>query len=249
VAEVLNRDANVTGLGRLTTNRVAQITEIGVVLAVALVAITLAQPLVGDNPLARQAVAWAANVMMLGIVWLGLRLRGQSWKDLGLPFRFSGWQAAGRTVLQSFLVVIAAIAAFALGSIVMANITGIPERADMTQYDYLRGNLPMLILALTSVYVVSSLGEEVIYRGFLITRLAALGADKAWAVRAAVAISAVVFGLVHVDWGIMGIVQTGFMGLALGISYLKVRRRLWPLVLAHAYMDTLLLVPLYLPGG
>ncbi|HEX9729156.1 MAG TPA: CPBP family intramembrane glutamic endopeptidase [Gemmatimonadales bacterium] len=239
-----------TALGQLlSTSRVAKVAELVVVLAVALAAITIALPLVGNNALARQAVAWVANVVMLCVVWLGLRVRGQSWEYFGLGLRFAGWRSVGKAVLQSFLVLIAAAAAFVLGSIVMANITGVPESADMTRYEYLRGNLPMLILALIGVYLVSSLGEEVIYRAFLITRVAELGAHSSWAVRSAVAISALVFGLVHFDWGPMGIVQTGFMGLALGISYLVLRRRLWVLVLAHAYMDTLLLVPLYLPRG
>ena len=40
--------------------------------------------------------------------------------------------------------------------------------------------------------------------------------------------------------------QTGFMGLALGVCYLVLGRRLWPLILAEAYMDTLLLVKIAL---
>lgn len=55
-----------------------------------------------------------------------------------------------------------------VGSIVAANLMTIPEGADMSGYNYLQGNLPMLLLALAGVYVVSSFGEEVIYRGFLI---------------------------------------------------------------------------------
>jgi hypothetical protein len=44
-------------------------------------------------------------------------------------------------------------------------------------------------------------------------------------------------------------VQTTLMGLALAVSYLVVRRNLWVLVLAHAYIDTLLLVQLYAGPG
>jgi hypothetical protein len=45
---------------------------------------------------------------------------------------------------------------------------------------------------------------------------------------------------------VVGIVQTTFMGLALAASYLLVKRNLWVLVLAHAYIDTVLLVQMYL---
>ncbi len=246
----MNETTNVTTLGQLlSTNRVAQVAELLVVFAVALAVIFIAVPFAGDNPLARQAVVWVANVLMLGMVWLGLRLRGQNWEHFGLSFRFKGWPTVLRTVLKSFVVFVAAVAAFVLGSVIMANIIGTPEAADMSGYDYLRGNLPLLILALAAVYIVSSLGEEVIYRAFLINRLAEFGSGGKVAVRSAVVISAIVFGLVHFDWGLMGMVQTGFMGLALGVSYLVVRRNLWVLVLAHAYMDTILLVQMYLPAA
>ena len=45
----------------------------------------------------------------------------------------------------------------------------------MSSYEYLQGNLPMLLLSLAGVYIVSSFGEEVLYRGFLINRLAEIG--------------------------------------------------------------------------
>ena len=63
---------------------------------------------------------------------------------------------------------------------------------------------------------------------------------------AAIIVSSVVFGLIHFTWGPAGVVQTGFMGLALGISYLVVGRNLWVLVLAHFYMDAILMVQMYL---
>lgn len=237
-----------TALGQLLrTNKLAQATELLVAFAVALVAVTVVVPLAGDNPLARQSVVWVTNIIMLGIVWQGLRLRGQTWEHIGLSLRFAGWRTAAGTLLKSLPVFVVAVVAFMLGSIVMANIIGTPESADMSGYDYLRGNVPMLILALIAVYIVSSLGEEIIYRGFLINRLTELGPGGKWGVRLAVALSAIVFGLVHFDWGLMGIVQAGFMGLALGVSYLVVRRNLWVLILAHAYMDTMLLVQMYLP--
>ena len=45
--------------------------------------------LVGDDPFARQAVVWLANVAMLVVIHLGLRARGQTWEHLGVGFRFA----------------------------------------------------------------------------------------------------------------------------------------------------------------
>lgn len=229
----------------LKTNKVAQVAEIVLVFAVAGTVMVMGFPYANENPVALQIVVWIANVLMLGMVWLGLHLRGQTWAHFGLSFRFPGWARIGKALLKSVVVFVAAVAAFVLGSIVMAPLTGIPESADMSDYSYLQGNLPMLLLALTGAYTVSAFGEEIIYRGFLINRLTEMGSSGLWGVRSAVLISAIIFGLVHYTWGPMGIVQTTFMGLVLGIAYLVLKRRLWVLILAHAYMDTILLVQMY----
>ena len=138
---------------------------------------------------------------------------------------------------------------FMIGSIIMVNITGMPQQADMSSYEFLKGNPGMLVLTLMGVYIVSSFGEEVIYRAFLINRISELGLDGKTGRVITLIISATIFGLAHYSWGPMGIVQTGFMGLALGICYLWFKKRLWYLVIAHAYMDTILMVQLYLASN
>jgi membrane protease YdiL (CAAX protease family) len=199
-----------------------------------------------DNPIVLIASIWIGNLVMLGLVGLGIRVRGESWKSIGLPFKCPTFQVVAWTFLKSVLILIFAVAAFIFGSIVMANLVGIPEGANMTQYDYMRGNLPLLLLSLAGVYIVSSFGEEVVYRGFLMTRLQTLfGEGARFGVVGAVAVSSIVFGFAHFEWGAMGIGQTTCMGAALAISFLWTRRNLWPLVLAHACMDTLLLVQLF----
>lgn len=227
-------------------SRAVQAAEIALVFLVAFAVVSVGWSVVGDDLLGRQAVVWVANVMMLLTIWIGLRVRGQTWAHLGLTFHWRGRAALGRTLWQSAIVLILALAAFAGGSVAMRNVTASATSADMSGYNYLEGNLPMLLLALAAVYVVSSFGEEVLYRGFLITRLAELHEAGKAAAGIAVVTSAVVFGLAHFDWGIVGIVQTAFMGLVLGISYVVTNRNLWVLILAHAYIDTLLLVQMYL---
>lgn len=238
-------------IGRaLQESRAARLAELAVVALVACVTISVGWALVGENPLARQAVVWCANVLMLLTIWLGLRWRDQTWQHLGLSRQFLRGRALRRTVLQSLLVLLFALAAFVAGGILMANAGPAPEAADMSSYGYLQGNLLMLLLALAAVYVVSSFGEEVVYRGFLMNRLTELtgGGRAGWTL--AVVISGIVFGLVHFDWGLAGVVQTTLMGFALGVSYLTVRRNLWVLVLAHAYIDSVLLIQIFAgPGG
>ena len=133
--------------------------------------IKLIIPLVGDNPIFKQVVVWGANILMLIFVWTGLKLRGESWKDFGLGFKSITWSEGMKMFLLSLLVFVLAVAGFIIGSIVMANITGIPESANMSGYDYLKDNIGLLLLTLGGVYIVSSFGEEIVYRAFLINRI------------------------------------------------------------------------------
>ncbi len=234
---------------KLKNNIVFKIGEIILVFISAFVLIKLLNPLVGDNPILKQAVVWIANILMLFIVFTGIKLRGESWKDFGLTFNSISWKDGGKVFLLSILVFALAISGFILGSIIMANITGIPETSNMSGYDYLKDNIGMLLLTLGGVYIVSSFGEEVIYRAFLINRISKIGLDTKTAGIIAIIISAIIFGFAHYEWGPMGIAQTGFMGLALGICYVKLKKRLWILILAHAYMDTILMVQMYLASN
>jgi len=237
-------------LGKLLqTNRLFKIGEIALIFVAAFMLIACIKPLAGDNPIVKQLVVWVANVVMLIIIWVGLRLRGENWSDFGLGLKTINWKEGLRTVLLSLLVCALAVGGFIIGSIVMANITGIPESANLSGYNYLRNNIGMLLLTLGGVYIVSSFGEEVVYRAFLINRITELGQETKKATIIAVIVSSIIFGLVHYEWGPMGIVQTGFMGLVLGICYIKLKRKLWVLVLAHVYMDTILMVQMYLASN
>jgi membrane protease YdiL (CAAX protease family) len=234
---------------QLHTNRLFKIGEILLVFISAFAFIRLMDPLVGDNLILKQAVVWIANILMLIIVWTGLKLRGESWNNFGLTFKSISWREGTKVFLLSLLVFVLAVAGFIIGSIIMANVTGIPESANMSGYDYLKDNIGMLLLTLGGVYIVSSFGEEVIYRAFLINRISELGLDTKKGRIIVIILSSIIFGLVHYEWGPMGIVQTGFMGLALGICYIKFKKRLWILILAHAYMDTILMVQMYLASN
>lgn len=230
----------------LRTSKAGTVAEIAMVFLIAAVVVGVGWSLVGPNAPHRQAVVWVANVLMLGTVWIGLGVRGQGWADLGLRLRGSGLRAVLRLIVQAIVVLILGIVAFVAGGIVMQSVAAAAAAADTSGYDYLQGNLPGLLLALAAVYVVSSFGEEVLYRGFLISRVQALTGDGTVGTGVAVLVSAVIFGLAHFDWGLVGIVQTFCMGLVFAAAYALTKRNLWALVVAHAIMDTLLLVQVYL---
>lgn len=100
-----------------------------------------------------------------------------------------------------------------------------------------------LMLALWIVLVAwlaAGFGEELLWRGFLLDRLMRLPGitGRVWL---AIAIQAVLFGLPHLYQGWGGVIVTGSIGLLLGWLRIKANWNLWPLVIAHAAVDTLMM--------
>ncbi|NHF60471.1 CPBP family intramembrane metalloprotease [Flavobacteriaceae bacterium TP-CH-4] len=233
----------------LKDNRWVKIAELAILFALAVLFIKVFLREGDEYLIYNQIVLWVANLLMLAYVWAGIRLRGERLADFGLHFKKPSRRQVLRTFLWSLLVFVLAMIGFVVGSIIMANITGIPQNTNLGGYDYLKDNFGMLILTLFGVYLVSSFGEELVYRAFLINRLQQLGLNGKWGTYLAIVIAAIIFGLAHFGWGPMGIVQTACMGLVLGVCYIFLKKRLWILVLAHMYMDTILMAQLYMASN
>ncbi len=93
-----------------------------------------------------------------------------------------------------------------------------------------------LLLAFVLVVVVA-VAEEVIFRGYLITRLKTVTGSTT----AAVVLSSVIFSLGHGYEGSAGVVTVGFMGLAFAIVYVWRRSLVAPIVM-HFLQDFLAII-------
>lgn len=94
------------------------------------------------------------------------------------------------------------------------------------------------LLWLLIVWTFAAFGEEMSYRGYLLTRAADLGGRSQVAYWAAVIAVSVLFGYGHYYKGPTGVVDSGFAGLVLGSAYILSRRNLWVCILAHGFIDT-----------
>ncbi|PYV74828.1 MAG: hypothetical protein DMG96_19140 [Acidobacteria bacterium] len=98
---------------------------------------------------------------------------------------------------------------------------------------------------LLAVWTFAAFGEEIGYRGYLITRAADVGNRSKPAYWIAVLLVSVLFGYGHYYKGPSGIVDSGMAGLILGAAFLLSGRNLWVCILAHGFIDTFAIVALY----
>jgi membrane protease YdiL (CAAX protease family) len=233
----------------LTQRRFWAIAEIVVGCLIAVGVLAAAGSLGGQDPLRHGIAVAIAETLIITMIWWSQRRRGLTLADLGLTFGMPDLRTVGRTVGWS-VVVFAGTAVLLLGfAMTMSLVAGEPQAADVSAYDYLRGDLWAALGTIAAVWVTASFAEEVIHRGFLIHRLEEAFAGARHVVPTAVVVGGLIFGAIHYSWGLAGMMQTAVMGMALGTAYVKLGRRLWIVILVHGYLDTLLFVQIYFVGA
>jgi uncharacterized protein len=99
---------------------------------------------------------------------------------------------------------------------------------------------------LAIVWVFAGFGEELGYRGYLLTRAADLGNRSKMAYLVAMLYVAILFGFGHFYKGPQGVMDSIYSGLVLGSVYLLSGRNLWTSILAHGITDTIAVVVVFM---
>lgn len=164
-----------------------------------------------------------------------LRVRGMSWADLGFRWPES-WV---KTLLWSGAVFALIIASGLVGSEIAKLFFEKGYVAD--RFGDIEGNVPVFAMWLFIIWTHTAFFEEMLFRAFLIDRLASFLGGQNTATILAVVLAAIFFGYRHAYYqGLFGFVVTGTIGLALGLFYVWVgRKNLLPQILAHGYMNTI----------
>jgi CAAX protease family protein len=168
---------------------------------------------------------------ILGLI--SIRVRDGNWAAMGFK-RPASWKKIVLIALG------AAALRIVLGDYVIEPLTSRfwPPPAAPEGVEDITGNIGTAMLYLGIVWSFAAFGEEVAYRGYLLTRAADVGARSAAAYLVGVVIVAVLFGYGHYYKGPAGVLDSGIAGLILGIAYLLAGRNLWACILGHGFIDT-----------
>ena len=178
-------------------------------------------------------------LFLLGFI--SLRLRGLRWRDVGFTRPRSWVIAIGIGVLAG--ICMEAIELF-LTQPLIARLTG--KMPDLSDFADTAGNWKMLLFWLALIWLLGALGEEIVYRGYLMDRVAGLfrNTRAAWII--SLLVVSVAFGCAHIDQGIIGMIENVWNGLLLGALYLASGRNLSVPTIAHGVTDTIDLLLMYL---
>jgi membrane protease YdiL (CAAX protease family) len=181
-----------------------------------------------------------AVVIAVAVATWRMHRAGLGWREVGLR-KPASW---GRTLLWALAAYVLVIAANFAIVIPLAQRMGWAP-TDVAKLGELSGDVRLLAGWLAIAWTTAAFGEEMLFRGFLQTRIVALFRGGALGEAAAIAIQAILFGLAHMGFGTRGAVTAGMVAVVYGIVYRVNGRNLWPLVIAHGVTDTVSLVALY----
>jgi membrane protease YdiL (CAAX protease family) len=121
------------------------------------------------------------------------------------------------------------------------------RRQDVSGFSDLQGNLGLLVVYLVLAWVLAAFCEETAFRGYLLTRLTDVLGNGRAGIAVSVTISSILFGLLHTEQGVVGVMVSAVAGAV--FAALRYRfRTLWAPVLAHGFDDTIGFTWFYLFG-
>jgi hypothetical protein len=163
-----------------------------------------------------------------------VRVRGVTWRSIGFS-RPSSW---GRVVVYGLVAGAAmeCLEIFATQPLLMHLLHAPP---DLSVLSDLRGNVMLLAVALLLTWTLAAFGEELVWRGYVLHRIADVIALARLRWPVAVVLSSAVFGLAHFDQGWTGVLENAIDGALLAGLYFASGRILWVPILAHGVTDSL----------
>lgn len=186
---------------------------------------------------------------LIGLLTVYIHYRGESWRDYGLK-RLTGKRAKLMIFPQMGLVFLAFAAAVAI-PLLAGQLLGLefmietPAGVD-DRWGAIEGNLSLFLLWLAIIWTAAAFGEEMFFRGYLITKLQTAFSGFSWEPVLAVIVAAALFGFGHVYYqGLRGFIVTGAIGLAFGGMFLLLKRNLWPMIFLHGAINTLTMSAIY----
>ena len=174
--------------------------------------------------------------------WISLRVRDGGWKAAGLTRPNSWWKTA--------VIAGGAAAVLQLGSELVvgplaSRIWPGPQHVSHALESAALG-WRQALTSLLIIWTFAAFGEELSYRGYLLTRAADIFRRSRPAYVMAVILVATLFGFAHYYKGPAGVLDSTYSALVLGCAYLFSGRNLWTPILAHGISDTFAVLVLFM---
>jgi len=181
-------------------------------------------------------------IVVLMVVWLYLKyISKESFSDIFFSFKRFKVKAIWIGIIVAILLSL--FFRFAWDPLINSILPS--GKIDLSDFANIRNSPVNYIIFLIIALLVGGFYEEIIFHGFIFTRLEKIFKGK-WATTVAFILTIIIFGLYHFQQGIKGILLTAIAGAVYHALILKFNRNLWYGVFVHAFFDFIGLTLIYL---
>ena len=184
----------------------------------------------------------AEALVLLAVATVLLRRRGETWRSIGLAPPPLSPPSFVRLVIGGYVAMVVGNALLAVAVYPKLGL----ETPKPTILKGLRGDPWAYVYWLLIAWTSAAVGEELLFRGFLFSRLERLLGGGRPAVIAAIVGQAALFGLGHLYQGVSGVLITTCVGVVMGGMFLAGRRNLVACMVLHGLIDTVSITVLFL---
>jgi membrane protease YdiL (CAAX protease family) len=126
---------------------------------------------------------------------------------------------------------------------IITKFTGVP--IDISSFDTIRGNTEALIGILFFIWISAAFGEEIVFRGYFMTRFEKFFGNSKIAIVTNIILFAIFFGAIHSYQGITGQILSGITGAIIATVFHFRKNDLWFVIVVHGMIDTLAMIAIY----
>ncbi|BCY16667.1 hypothetical protein hrd7_05160 [Leptolinea sp. HRD-7] len=182
-------------------------------------------------------------VVIVALMVVSLIIRREHIRTMGFKrpkswAKLVGFVLAGVVILQLFDIGVAIP--------VLNRLTG--TTIDYSGFRNLKGNVGLLVTFLLFTWTLAAFIEEIAFRGYLQKLLFGLFGSSLTGIILTIGISSLLFGLIHTEQGIIGVVVSAIDGIFFGWLKWKHDNNLWASILAHGLYNSLGLIIFFFTG-
>ena len=158
-------------------------------------------------------------------------------------FSFRRFKFASILIGLAGAIILSAFLRFAWDPLVNIILPG--EKVNLSDFAHIKGNLPNYIFILLIAFIVGGFYEEIIFHGFIFTRIEKIFPGK-YSTAIAFGFTTIIFGAYHYQLGIKGMLVATIAGAVYHLLILKFNRNLWYGTFIHTFFDFIGLTMIYL---
>ena len=180
------------------------------------------------------------SIPIILLVWLILKYSKETFSDIGFSFK----RFEPRSVLIGGLVAIVTVAFMQLIFFPALEYVATFEEKDVGLYDFIRENKWQYFFTLIMGWLIGGLYEEIVFHGFIFTRLEKMIQGK-YSTHISFVITASIFGGYHFQLGTLGLINALIVGAVYLGLFLFFNRNLWYAIICHGVYNTIVMTLIF----